>query len=365
MNKDVSLFYTGPIFQGWADRLKGDTIHTIPSGIPTSPGQTWRLQSFLSQLKGFDKIVIHHHVEPVLAYYISKLFGPRTVWYSGSVFELPWQKVITGQDYRRISPSVGRTATEFYGSRVSRLLLSNNLYRLSTEAAKALDTTTVRGYGKILANSLFLAKFLRKVYRLTETPAVVYPGPDAAFASLSSAPRSQEQDYMLAVGSLVPLKNIETFIRAAATTRCSKIVLIGDGQDKSRLKDIAAQLDVPVEFRGNLDQESDLAMAYSQCKFIVLLSLYETFGLAPLEAALFSKPAIVTSNGGPPEVIVDGVTGFVVNPIDPQAVAAKMNLLLADETLRRNMGDLARTNVLKKFTLENSTRRLIEEIEAS
>ena len=139
---------------------------------------------------------------------------------------------------------------------------------------------------------------------------------------------------------------------------------MGEGQDRSKLKDLASELDVPVEFRGNFDFESDLATAYSECKFLVLLSLYETFGLTPVEAGLFSKPSIVTSSGGPPEVIVDGITGFVVDPVDYRLVRDKMNLLLANDSMRRKMGYLSRENILRNFTLEKSTAKLVEEIES-
>src|SRR3989442_300932 len=364
MKKDVTAFFTGRIAEGWAERLKGETIQPMPSGISSDFRQFGHLMRFLSSLRDFDKILIHHHIEPILAYYISKLLGARTIWYSGSMFELPWQDVITGLDYRRISPTVGRTSTEFYGPLVSRLLLSNGLYRLTTKAAKAIDIATVRGYGKVLANSVFLSKFLARVYNLKKIPEVVYPGADPLFEQLALQPQSKERDYMLAVGSLVPLKNFESIIRAAVAVPTSKLVFIGEGQDRSKLKDIATRLDVPVEFRGNFDQESDLAKAYSECKFLVLLSLYETFGLTPVEAGLFSKPSIVTSSGGPPEVVLDGITGFVVDPVDYESVGKKMDLLLANDPLRRNMGGLARNKILQDFTLEKSTKRLVEEIES-
>ena len=253
MKKDVTAFYTGRLSDGWKERLKREDIQSMPSGISSNFRQFRHLMSFLSSLRDFDKIIIHHHIEPILAYYISKFLGGRTIWYSGSMFELPWQDVITGQDYRRISPTVGKTSTEFYGPLISRILLSNSLYRLTAQAAKAIDIATVRGYGKVLANSVFLSKFLARVYNLKKIPEVVYPGADPLFERLASQPRSKEQDYMLAVGSLVPLKNFESVIRAAAAVPTSKLVFIGDGQDRSKLKDIATRLDVPVEFRGNFD----------------------------------------------------------------------------------------------------------------
>ena len=85
--------------------------------------------------------------------------------------------------------------------------------------------------------------------------------------------------------------------------------------------------------------------------------------MTPLEAALFSKPSIVTNHGGPPEVVVDGVTGYIVDPRDHRFIGSKMNTLLDDDPLRHDMGKRARENILQKFTLERSTSRLLEEVE--
>ena len=140
-------------------------------------------------------------------------------------------------------------------------------------------------------------------------------------------------------------------------------MVIGDGQEMSNLKDLGSELDVPIEFRGTMDREEDLAQAYGGCKFLVHLSLYEPFGLTPVEAGLFSKPSIVTNHGGPPEVVVDGVTGYIVDPLDHQFIGSKMNTLLDNEGLRHEMGQHARENIVKKFTLERSASRLLEEVE--
>jgi glycosyltransferase involved in cell wall biosynthesis len=238
------------------------------------------------------------------------------------------------------------------------------LYGLTARVARVVDIETVRGYGKVLANSFFLSKFLSRVYGLKETRGVVYPGPDPLLEKLASENHAQEEDYMLAVGSLIPLKNVESMVRAAARVRSSKIVLVGDGQERSRLEDLGAELDVSVEFRGTMDGEEELARAYGGCKFLVHLSLYEPFGLTPVEAGLFSKPSIVTNHGGPPEVVVDGVTGYIVDPRDYRFIGSKMNTLLDDNSLRHDMGQQARENILKKFTLERSTTRLLEEVES-
>jgi glycosyltransferase involved in cell wall biosynthesis len=363
MGRDVTLYYTGRISPGWKERLRDEPEKSIPTGVATSPDRLLQLMRFLNELKDYDGIIIHHHIEPVLAFYLSKYLGPKITWYSGSVFELPWEEVITGVDYRRISSTVRRTGSEFYGSVLSGLLLSNPMYGLTARAARVIDIETVRGYGKVLANSRFLSKFLKRVYGLRETPGVVYPGADPLLEQLASQNYVVEENYMLTVGSLIPLKNVDNIIRAAANVRSSKVVLIGDGQEKSRLKDLGSELDVAIEFKGTIDREEDLAQAYGGCKFLVHVSLYEPFGLTPVEAGLFSKPSIVTNYGGPPEVVVDGVTGYIVDPRDCVRIGSKMNTLLNNDSLRYEMGKHARENIVKKFTLERSTTRLLDEVE--
>jgi len=362
--QDVTFYYTGTMSCGWEERLDGEPIRSIPTAILNRPKRFRLLRKFLEELKQYDKIIIHHHIEPVLAFYLSKALGPRIVWYSGSMFELAWEEIITGVDYRRISPTVRRTGGEFYGGLLAKMLLSDQLYGLTARVAKVVDIETVRGYGKVIANSSFLSNFLKRVYRLGETPSVVYPAADPLLEQLALENHVQEEDYMLIVGSLIPLKNVESMIRAASHVQSSKIMVIGDGQEMSNLKDLGSELDVPSEFRGTMNREEDLAQAYGGCKFLVHLSLYEPFGLTPVEAGLFSKPSIVTNHGGPPEVVVDGVTGYIVDPLDHQFIGSKMNALLDDDTLRHDMGKRARENIVQKFTLERSTNRLLEEVES-
>jgi len=177
---------------------------------------------------------------------------------------------------------------------------------------------------------------------------------------LSSA--SPEQDYMLAVGPLIPLKNVEGMIRAAAKLKSARLVVAGEGQERSRLKNMAERHGVALELRGDYLNEEQLAKLYSECKFLVHLSLYEPFGLTPVEAGMFGKPSIVTNRGGPPEVVVDMETGFLVGPTDYEKIGSRMNELLHDDGLRREMGEKARKRVASRFTLERSAKNLLAEV---
>jgi glycosyltransferase involved in cell wall biosynthesis len=363
-NYDVTLFYYGELSPGWKSRLQCETLRAIPSGIARTAQQFKNLFDFMVGLRDFDKIIIHHHVEPMLAFYISKFFGPRVIWYSGSVFELPWEVAITGKGYRSISTTVAYTGRRFYGRIIAGLALSDLFYWFTIQVARTIDAKTAQNFGKIVANSKFLSRFLVHAYDLKSAPPVVYPGPDPLLEKLASQTHFCEQDYILAVGPLIPLKNWDGLIHAASHAKFPKIVFVGEGQEKRRLRDLGARLKVPVEFRGTLNEEEDLARAYGECKILVHPSLYEPFGLTPVEAGLFSKPSIVTNRGGPSEVVVDGETGYLVNPRDHEGIGSKIEALMSDDSLRARMGQRARECITANYTIEQSTTRLLKEIES-
>src|SRR5438445_3426453 len=362
MNVDATLFWSGLVTPGWQAKLNGYEVRTIPSTVP-SPRRLATMMRFLRELSRYDSIISHHHIDPLLALYIAKNLGKKTIWYSGSMFELAWERWITGEDYRSISRTVKQTSEEYYGKTLSSLVLSDPVFDQTVRLARAVDIHAVRRYSKIVANSKFLSRFLKRIYKLDFVPPVVYPGPDTMREQLSSKDFAGEGDYMLAVGPLIPLKNVDGMIQAASKVPSAILVVVGEGQDRISLEERAGLLQVPLFLKGNCHSEEELAMLYSQCMFHIHLSLYEPFGLTPVEAGLFRKASIVTDHGGPPETIVDGETGFIVNPRDYGMIAKRMKELLSSPELRHEMGRRARKRVLENFTLERSTKLLLAEVE--
>jgi glycosyltransferase involved in cell wall biosynthesis len=70
-------------------------------------------------------------------------------------------------------------------------------------------------------------------------------------------------------------------------------------------------------------------------------------------------PVVATDVGGNPEVVADGVTGFIV-PQNPEAMAEKIEMLIQDESLRKAMGKAGRERVLDKFTLQQASERYLD-----
>jgi glycosyltransferase involved in cell wall biosynthesis len=116
------------------------------------------------------------------------------------------------------------------------------------------------------------------------------------------------------------------------------------------------QLVGQVEFTGAVSEE-ELQRLYQTCDLFVAPSLYESFGLIYLEAMNYAKPVIGCRAGGIPEVVEHGVSGLLVDPETPLALAeAITRLLSAPETLRE-LGLAGRQRLLDQFTYLQMARR--------
>lgn len=144
-----------------------------------------------------------------------------------------------------------------------------------------------------------------------------------------------------------------------------QVVVIGEGDDRTWLEDLAEQNGVNrhVHFFGGLRYE-ELAACYSACEMFALPSRGEGFGLVYLEAMARGKPVIGGAHGGAPEVIEDGVTGYLVPHGDAGLLATSIETLLADPTMAQKMGARGRQRVEKDFKFSvfaKSLKRILRE----
>jgi glycosyltransferase involved in cell wall biosynthesis len=110
-----------------------------------------------------------------------------------------------------------------------------------------------------------------------------------------------------------------------------------------------------------------IKVLYSHARVFACPSLYEPFGIINLEALSCETPVVGSAVGGIPEIITEGETGYLIplesvsrtdfNPARPEEFqkqfAAKINLLLEDESLAIQMGKAGRKRVLEKFSWES------------
>lgn len=158
-------------------------------------------------------------------------------------------------------------------------------------------------------------------------------------------------------------KGVDTVIRAMPAIALARpdvaYVIIGDGGDRPRLERLVHEtgVDSHVHFVGHIP-EPDLVSAYRHCDIFVMPSRGEGFGVVFLEAMTFEKPVIAGDHGGAPEVVEDGVTGYLVSHADAAATADRVIRLLKDEVLNRRMGLAGRKRVEDHFTFEHFRRRI-------
>jgi glycosyltransferase involved in cell wall biosynthesis len=101
---------------------------------------------------------------------------------------------------------------------------------------------------------------------------------------------------------------------------------------------------------GFLDQNDLFVSAYHSCNLLVLPSEYEAFGLVLAEAMACGKPCIATNVGGIPDVVLDGKTGILVPPRDPNALAQAQCKILSDPEAAKKMGEIGTQTVEKRFS---------------
>jgi phosphatidylinositol alpha-1,6-mannosyltransferase len=129
-----------------------------------------------------------------------------------------------------------------------------------------------------------------------------------------------------------------------------QLVAVGDGDDRVWLEELAEKNGVNrhVHFLSGLSFQ-ELAACYEACEMFALPSRGEGFGLVYLEAMAHGKPVIGGAHGGAPEVIEDGVTGYLVPHGDAAQLATSIQTLLSDPALAQKMGGRGRQRVEREF----------------
>jgi phosphatidylinositol alpha-1,6-mannosyltransferase len=180
---------------------------------------------------------------------------------------------------------------------------------------------------------------------------------------------------ILAVGRLVPRKGHLALIRAMPYVLDREpnahLVVVGRGPAVSSCSREAVKLGVRghVTFAGRLPDE-DVAALYALCDVFALPTGEEAgghvegFGLVFAEAQAFGKPVVAGLSGGVTDAVIDGETGLLVEPENPQQLADAVSSLLSNPDLSRRLGENGRRRVERELNWREFTRKLIIALES-
>ena len=225
---------------------------------------------------------------------------------------------------------------------------------------------------KVIAISSAVADHIRQRYRVPReriirifrgvdeaefSPEVVNPE-RVAFLRESWNLDEDSGPVVMLPGRLTRLKGHDVFFRALAAARSLHwtAVCVGDAENPAyaaELRCLIRQLELDNRVR-MVGYCKDMPAAYLAADVVVSATSgeAEAFGRIAVEAQAMGRPVIASAHGGSLETILDGETGRLFTPGDPQGLAAALSDLLADSVLRKKYAHAARNWVKRRFTVE-------------
>jgi glycosyltransferase involved in cell wall biosynthesis len=181
----------------------------------------------------------------------------------------------------------------------------------------------------------------------------IRPGPEP--------PAPPPEPRLLAVGRLIPIKGLDTLLRAVAAARTEvpglTLELAGAGPEEDELRSLSTSLglDEAVRFLGPV---SPIAPAYEGALAVVVPSRGEGFGMVALEAMERGRAVVASRVGGLPELVAPGETGLLVPPDDLEALRAAIVTVASDPARTAELGAAGRRRALERFPEEQPAERL-------
>ena len=238
----------------------------------------------------------------------------------------------------------------------------------------ALARRVLRGAAGVVAAGDYVAEVVEQVAGRPVPTLRLPPGVDPErFRPLDPSARRAARDrfgldpdalVVLGVSRLVPRKGFDVLLDAVAELDGGQLAIAGAGRDHDRLTRRARPLGSRVRFFGRIT-DADLPLLYGCADVFSMLCRdrwggleAEGFGIVFLEAGACGIPVVAGRSGGSHEAVLDGETGFVVEPRDTRAVREALTRLLGDGALRGSMGRAARARIEAEFSYDVLAGRL-------
>ena len=257
-----------------------------------------------------------------------------------------------------------------FGSRIKHIGTLHDTHTLAERPAKCLPLKASALTGtRLVTVSHEMADFMSSKGRVFQHRLpVIYNGIDLKKYQRIDM-MAKRDDFGLApddliavcVGRLVPVKGHEVLIRSWAMLDASlraRLIIIGEGPLRMGLEQMVRELGLSdrICFWGLRRDVPDLL---SIADIFVLSSHSEGLSCSILEAMAAGLPVVATAVGGNPELICDGVNGFLVPPADPAALSVRLTELIIRDDCRQTFGEASRRLVEKNFSVHHMVDQYI------
>lgn len=297
-----------------------------------------------------------------------------------TVFRLPFHEVLRGRDpeaFFALRKRVDAIRSEFkpdvihvnlYGPSVAVCAETNRRAPLPTVVALHQELTGIDSFGGILQRLFDQASWVTTVsaaarHDLTETfpqlsekTSFIHNG--LATGRFEPVPLAEGAYRIFCVGRLVESKGfdlaIDAFKRVRERMPAAQLIIAGDGPERERLWQRVQQFGLgdAVTFTGEVSNSEVRELMSSSNVVLIPSRGYESFGLVAVEAALMERPVIASRLGGLAEIVVDGETGFLVEPENPTEFAGRLLEILRQPRMAMRHGRRARERALRRFSIE-------------
>ena len=226
-----------------------------------------------------------------------------------------------------------------------------------------MEKTGLENADGIIAVSQGMKEDIGRIYGIDERKIkVIYNGVD-----VEKFKKTEKRDildelgiepgYVLFVGRMTRQKGLDTLIEASKYIRGKIVVVTGKEDSKETYEHYRHLLEGEknIMWYHRYFTMEHLVQLYSHAAVFVTPSIYEPFGIINLEAMACETPVVGSNVGGIKEIVQNGINGFLVEKNNAKQLAEKVNLLLKDESLRREMGKNGRKRA-EEFSWEKIAR---------
>jgi glycosyltransferase involved in cell wall biosynthesis len=237
---------------------------------------------------------------------------------------------------------------------------------------RAFQLIVVRSAQRVVVPSQYMAKIVAGWGVVEKNIVVIYNGVSVGDVGVRNTIRGVlhfEGKLLISVGRLVPWKGFDTLIKVAARLRKKfkdlRLFIVGSGPELERLEALAQSEGIAdhVIFAGAVDRDALLRYIKASDVFALNTS-YEGLSHLILETLAVGVPVVTTNVGGNPEVITDGVDGYMVNPNDMMALQSRITTLFekSDVYQRIATAGLARAGEFTDARVIQQTAALLKSL---